>query len=270
MKSFIADKNRKLSKLALLKIDDLSYTAFMRALRKKDVKVNGVRVSTDVVLSIGDKVEIYYVEAKLNAFERVYSDDNVVVIDKKSGFTSEKVYELIQGEYPNARFIHRLDRNTDGLMIFALNDQTEKELLNGFKTRTFDKIYTTIVVGQVKKQSDRLIAYLKKDKENAVVRIYDNHVKGSVEIKTEYKVIKREQGLTVLEVRLHTGKTHQIRAHLAHVGYPILGDGKYGDFSANQKYSANSQKLTASRLTLRFKEGETLYYLNEKTFEVRR
>ena len=269
MKSFIADKNRKLSKLALLKVEDLSYTAFMRALRKKDVKVNGVRVSTDVTLSVGDKVEIYYVQSTVSAYQTIFADENVVVIDKKSGFTSEKVYELVKKEYSNARFIHRLDRNTDGIMIFALNEQAEKELLNGFKSRTFEKIYTAVVVGNVEKQSEILSAYLKKDKEKSIVSIYDNHVKGSVPIKTEYKIIKRDNQLTTLEVVLHTGKTHQIRAHLAHIGYPILGDGKYGDYSANQKFNATTQMLTATRLTLRFSDDQTLYYLNEKTFELK-
>ncbi len=270
MKSFIADKNRKLSKLALLKIEDLSYTALMRALRKKDVKVNGVRVSTDVTLSVGDKVEIYYAQAQLTAYELIFADENVVVIDKKSGYTSEMVFEQMQRQYQSAKFIHRLDRNTDGLMIFALTDQAEKELLNGFKNRTFEKVYTAVVVGQVEKQSDKLTAYLKKDKENALVTIYDNHVKGSVEIKTDYKVVKRKNDLTTLEVTLHTGKTHQIRAHLAHVGYPILGDGKYGNFTANQKHNVQRQMLTATRLTLHFNEQETLNYLNEKTFEIKR
>ena len=155
-------------------------------------------------------------------------------------------------------------------MIFALNDQAEKELLYGFKERTFQKFYTAVVVGEVKKASEKLTAYLKKDKENALVTIYDNHVKGSVQIKTDYKVIKKDKGLTTLEVTLHTGKTHQIRAHLAHIGYPILGDGKYGDFAANQKYNISSQRLTSSRLILHFNEEQTLYYLNGKTFEIKR
>lgn len=266
MKSFIADKNRKLSKLALENIPDLTFSSLMTALKQKDVKVNNVRVNSDVMLSVGDKVDVYYVAKKINAFDVIFSDENIVVINKKSGITSENVYKLMLEQFANARFIHRLDRNTSGLMIFALNNKAEKELLIGFKDRTFEKIYTAVVVGEVKKQSDRLTAYLKKDKEKSLVSIYDNHVKESVEIKTDYKVVKREKGFTTLEVVLHTGKTHQIRAHLAHVGYPILGDGKYGDFKANEKAGVKSQMLTATKLVLHFNEQDFLYYLNGKTF----
>lgn len=270
MKSFIADKNRKLSKLALENIHDLTFTAFMRALRKKDVKVNGARVNSDVMLSIGDRVDVYYVASEVMAYEVIFADENVLVVYKKPNYTSEAVFDLVKREFENARFIHRLDRNTDGLMVFALNEKAESELLLGFKNRTFEKVYTATVVGEVRKQQDKLTAYLKKDKEKALVTIYDNHVKDSVEIKTDYKVIKREKGLTVLEVTLHTGKTHQIRAHLAHVGYPILGDGKYGNFQANEKFNVKRQMLTATRLIFHFNKQDVLYYLDNKKFEIER
>ena len=178
MKRFIADKNSKLTKLALEQVPDLTFTALMRALRKKDVKVNDARVNSDLTLCAGDQVEIYYVPTKVEAFNIVFEDQNVLIINKKSGFTSETVYALILEKYEGAKFIHRLDRNTDGLMAFALNSNAEKELLLGFKERTFEKIYTAKVVGEVKKNADKLTAYLKKDKENALVSIYDNHVKG--------------------------------------------------------------------------------------------
>ena len=269
MKSFIADKNRKLSKLALINVNDLSYTSFMRALRKKDVKVNGVRVNTDVVLNVGDRVEIYYVPVKTCAYDLLYSDENVVIIYKKSGFTAEQTYEMLCAQFSNARFIHRLDRNTDGIMAFALNDNAEQELLYGFKARTFEKIYKAVVVGEVKRDSQKLTAYLKKDKEKATVSIFDKQVEGSVMIQTDYRVLKRSGGTSTLEVTLHTGKTHQIRAHLAHIGYPILGDGKYGDFSANEKYKVKTQMLTATKLVLKFESDSPLYYLNGKAFQIK-
>ena len=266
MKSFVADKNRKLSKLALYHVEDLSYSGFMRALRKKDIKVNGKRINEDITLNVGDKVEIYYVPTLLSSYVKRYADDNVVVVYKNSGYTSETVYENLLVEYSNARFIHRLDRNTDGVMIFALNDLAEKELLDGFKNRTFDKKYTAKVLGVVKKDNEILTAYLKKDKESATVTVFSSPVKDSVQIKTGYKVIERAKDYTVLEVTLFTGKTHQIRAHLAFIGHPIIGDGKYGDFSANQKFNQKSQNLTATKLTLYFEQNSLLYYLNGKTF----
>lgn len=268
LKTFIVDKNRKLSKLALYYVEDLSYTAFMRALRKKDVKVNGKRVSEDVSLNIGDKVEIYYSAVSIEKYDEIYRDENVLVINKKSGYTSDGVFDAIKEKYPSACFIHRLDRNTDGIMIFALNADSEGELLKGFKERAFDKKYHALVVGNVQKEQAILQAYLLKDKENSLVKIYDNHVKGSVPIKTGYKVIERKKNFTLLEVELFTGKTHQIRAHLAHVGYPIVGDGKYGDFAVNANSGEKSQALTAVSLTLHFNKVSKLNYLDGKTFKI--
>ena len=266
MKSFIADKNRKISKLALENLSDLSYSAFMKALRKKDVKVNGKRVSTDLLLNEGDVVDIYYSPIEAQMYSIVYQDENVLVIDKKSGYNSEKVFEDIKTKFESACFIHRLDTNTSGIMIFALNEKAESELLKGFKERTFDKYYLATVVGVPKKKEDVLRAYLIKDEKSAMVKVTDSKVKGSVEIITGYKLLSDDGETSLLKVKLYTGKTHQIRAHLAHVGYPIVGDGKYGDYDFNNKVKCKSQMLKACELTLNFKKGYYLYYLNEKTF----
>ena len=241
----------------------------MKALRKKDVKVNGKRVSQDVMLSVGDKVEIFYAQSFNAKFEEIYKDENVLVINKYSGYTSESVFEEISQKYNGAGFIHRLDRNTNGIMIFSLSLSVESELLNGFKNRTFEKFYTAYVVGKMAKKSDVLTAYLLKDKDNATVKIFNNQVKNSVLIKTGYEVLEERDGYSILSVRLYTGKTHQIRAHLAHVGHPIIGDGKYGDFDVNNKLKEKSQKLTASKLVLHFAEGSPLYYLNNKIFSIK-
>lgn len=266
MKSFIADKNRKLSKLALYHIDDLSYTAFMKALRKKDVKVNGKRVSEDVTLNVGDLVEVYYTPVITNNFDVIYVDENVLVVYKKSGCTSEKLYEDINAKYNNARFIHRLDRNTDGVMIFALNEQSETLLLDGFKNRTFIKKYHAVVKGVPKVKQAILTAYLVKDAESSTVKIFDRKVNGSVQIKTGYKVVETHGKTSLLEVELFTGKTHQIRAHLAYIGHPIIGDGKYGDFALNDSLNKKSQMLTAVSLELHFEKECLLSYLNGKIF----
>ena len=268
MKSFIADKPRKLSKSALDNLQDLTYTAFMRSLRKKDIKVNGKRVKDDLMLKEGDLVEVFYQPQQDLGYTVVYKDQNVLVVNKKQGVLSETVFENIKAEFNEARFIHRLDRNTRGIMIFALNEKSEQPLLDGFKDRTFDKKYHALVKGVPKKAQDELTAYLVKDKDAATVKIYANKVAGCVQIKTGYKILEKYSDSSLLEVNLLTGKTHQIRAHLAFIGCPIVGDGKYGDFEFNKEKNLKMQELTAKSLTLKFKEGSYLSYLNGKTFTV--
>ena len=266
MKSFVAEKPAKLIKLALSEIDDLTRSALLTALKKRDVKINGKRVGDDVTLSVGDRVEVYYIPKENVKFSLVYSDDMIVVVNKKKGVSSESVFESVKKQFKSASFIHRLDTNTDGLMIFGLTAESELELLKGFKNHTFIKKYRATVVGCPKKKEDLLTAFLRKDKDAAEVKIFDKQVKDSKPIKTGYKVIETNGETSVLEVTLFTGKTHQIRAHLAYIGYPIVGDGKYGNFAFNQKCGAKTQMLTAYELTLNFDKDSPLYHLSGKKF----
>lgn len=244
----------------------VSYSLANKLIRKKDVKVNGIRVKADLKTDVGDKIEVYYDGEDKRADTIIFKDENVLVVYKPSGITSEDFYALLCKKHEGVGFIHRLDQNTDGVMIFSLNAIAEKELLHGFKQRTFEKLYLAEVVGTPKKASDELTAYLVKDAEKAEVKIFDSQVKGSDKIITSYTVLKSSGETSLLEVKLITGKTHQIRAHLAYVGHFIIGDGKYGYESVNRKFKAKKQRLTAYKLTLRFAEESLLYYLNEKEF----
>lgn len=268
MISYIAQKNSKLSKSVLKAYPLISYTAFMKLLRNKDVKVNGQRVNKDVDVLLGDKVELYYNLPEKSCYSQIFCDDNIVIINKESGVTSEDIFDVIKSQYKGAKFIHRLDRNTSGLMVFALNEVAEKELLSRFKNHAFDKRYTCVVKGTPNPNKALLTAYLIKDKDQKFVKIFDKKVAGSVMIKTGYEVLSKNEETSCLRVRLYTGKTHQIRAHLAHIGHPILGDEKYGDTDFNKKYKSKKQKLIASSLTFYFDKDSPLYYLNEKCFSL--
>lgn len=266
MKTFIANQNKKLSKIISSYCDGLSYQDFRKALRNKDIKVNDKRISNDIVLSVGDRVDVYYLPKKHENFSKIYIDDNVLVINKKSGVTSEQIFEEISKEYKSAGFIHRLDRNTSGVMIFSLNVFAEKELLLGFKNRTFTKEYEAEVVGVPIKKKATLEGYLIKDEKASTVKIYSTPQKGASYIKTGYEVISSNEETSKLKVILYTGKTHQIRAHLSYAGYPLVGDGKYGDNQTNRRLKKKTQQLTAKKLILKFNESDYLYYLNGREF----
>ena len=270
MFEFIADKSGKLTKITLNNVRDISYTNLMKLLRNKDVKVNGNRVSKDLLINEGDKVTLYYKAQELKKFHLIFKDDNILVVDKKSGYESVEVYNDLLKEYSSVKFIHRLDRNTDGLLIFALNDISEEELLKGFKNHSFDKKYHAVVYGKMSLKKEVLSAYLLKNSETATVKIFNKKVENSVMIKTGYEVLKENEKTSELLVTLYTGKTHQIRAHLAHVGHFIIGDNKYGDAKINKLFSAKSQMLSAYSLTLFFDDKSPLSYLNNKTFTIER
>ena len=205
MKKFTVEENQKLKTFTDNFFPQGSF-AFSRLIRDKDIKINGKKVGENKSVFVGDEIVYYTTQKEENAtfFDVVHEDENVLIADKYSGVNSEALfYHLSQkGEY---YFIHRLDRNTSGLIIFAKNKATEKALLNAFKQKKVKKVYHAICCNPFKKQADVLCDYLIKDEKNAKVKVYSCQKPNSQKITTEYKVLKNLGDCSLVEIVLHSG-----------------------------------------------------------------
>lgn len=256
--------------------ETLSFGRLMKLYRQKDVKVNGRRINKRVRLEKGDELEVYFdgdeniLRAPDNKkpVKTVYSDENIVICEKPPKISSENFYETVKSEYAQAVYTHRLDTNTRGLIFFALNQKAYDELYNGLKNRDFKKYYYCVVNGRVESDTGVLNGFLFKDAKKGEVKIYDEKVRGSLPVKTAYEVVERGENSSLLKVELITGRTHQIRAHLAHAGHFILGDGKYGVEKINRLHKAKGQLLVSAEIVFKFDKDERLYYLNGKDFKI--
>ena len=271
MKEFSSDRKTKLSQFLLAEYDGaLSFANLNKLFRKKDVKVNGKRVSKDCAIEKGDVITVYFDGSKPEIkFDTLYSDDNILVAVKPKGVTSEDFFKTVQNECGKTFFCHRLDRNTDGVMIFARNENAYSEILEGFKKRTFKKFYHAVVFGIFRDKSGIFSDYLIKDADEKTVRIINKRTENSKPVKTGYTVVMENERLSasLLSVELFTGRTHQIRAHLASKGHFVLGDGKYGKQKVNDSLKIKDMLLSSYRLTICFNRSSKLFYLNGKTFE---
>ena len=280
MKEIVVNKKydgKKLNSFLLDNFDGLKLNTLYKALRKRDVRVNDTKVSDNVILHSGDVIKVFIPDEQLfkdKSFniDIIYEDDNIVVVNKPAEIevVGENSLTTELCKYYNSTSIfpcHRLDRNTTGLVLFAKNEKALNILLDKFKNREIEKHYRALVYGIPCKKEDTLTAYLFKDAKKSLVYISDIPKKGYEKIITSYKVISSnsKNNTSLLDVNLHTGKTHQIRAHLAHIGCPIIGDGKYGDREINKKFKYKYQQLCSCSLKFCFKtDAGILNYLNNK------
>ena len=269
---------KKLNKFLLDNIPGLTFGMFSNLLRKKDIKINGKRINKDILVYTGDEVIVYitddFLESKSSInLDIVYEDENILVINKPSNLEvtgTNSLTDLVHKKYTNSDFkpmpCHRIDRNTTGLVLLAKNELSLDILLNKFKKHEIEKHYLAMVYGIPSVNYKRDIAYLFKDNKKSLVYISNSPKKRYVKIITSFTVLeKRKDNTSILDVQIETGKTHQIRAHLAYLGFPIIGDGKYGKNEINKKFGKKTQMLCNYFLKFNFNtDSNLLNYLNNK------
>lgn len=287
--------NKKLSDLLFSKYNGLTKNTLYKAFRKKDIRINNIRITEDKIVHSGDIITIFILDNLLYKnikLEKIYEDNNILVVNKPLDIEvigDNSLTNLLEKEYSFISPCHRLDRNTMGLVLFAKNEESLKILLDKFKNKEIEKHYLAKVCtpSEIKKSKNnihksnfnnkcinlkdgctqKLEAYLFKDNKKSKVYISDTPKKGYVKIETSITLLERnnKQNYMILDVELHTGKTHQIRAHLAHIGLPIIGDGKYGINEINKKFGFNTQQLFSYKLKFNFiTDSGILTYLNGK------
>ena len=298
------DAGQRLDRFVAKTVPLLPGSLAQKYIRLKRIKVGGKGSTRDYKLSIGDIVQMYindeffetpdknnaYLKINSPSLDIIYEDRNILLVNKPAGIlchsndicdnssiiTKTQAYLYNKGEWlphdENAfspALCNRIDRNTSGIILTAKNAESLRILNERIKLREIDKYYLTVVHGAPDPPSGKIENNVFKDSVKNMVFITDKKSPGTKTASTEYKTIATAGDLSLLECRLITGRTHQIRAQLANIGAPLLGDGKYGNDRLNKKYSEKRQALCSYKLVFSFKtDAGSLQYLNKKSFEL--
>ena len=307
MKEFTINRNdsgQRVDKFLQKAVPRMPQSLMYKYIRMKRIKLNGKRCEISTRLNGGDVMQLYINDEFFDTAAEtefltappvlniVYEDENILLVDKKNGLvvheddekTSDTLINRIlhylydKGEYKPEEensfvpaLCNRLDRNTGGIVIAAKNAESLRILNQKIKDRELEKRYLCITVGIPPKKHDTMTAYLEKNADGNTVKVTDKKTPSNKTIITTYDVLKTVGRLALVEVKLETGRTHQIRAHFAHIGCPLLGDGKYGINQVNREYKVKTQALYSYKLKFTFAGDDNgcLDYLNGREFTVK-
>ena len=296
------DAGQRLDKFLSKAVKGLPMSLMYKYIRTKKIKVNRARTEQRYMLVEGDEIQLFIREEFFESPEKdtgalsrivpklciVYEDENIILLNKRPGVLVHEdadakdntlvmhlqAYLAQKGEYDPEdeqsfapAMCNRIDRNTGGIVIAAKNAAALREMNEHIREDRIGKYYLCAAHGVPAKKVQTLHGYLRKNAADNMVEVRDRAFPGAKEIITEYRVIGEKGGNSLLEVHLVTGRTHQIRAHLAHIGHPLIGDGKYGINKKDREKGYKYQALYAYRLRFDLAgSGQTLAYLDGKEF----